>query len=105
MSAPDPGAEQLLRMLEAAGIAPKPSYNPEEVRRLLGISERTFHRMTREWEPDLKTGAIPPGTLDSYLTRGHRRVRHEELARYLRENRFHERTYRVDPRQLALGEW
>lgn len=89
-------------MLETAGISMKPSYNPSEVRRILHISERTLHRMTQEWEPDPKTGAIPPGTLDSYLTRGHRRVRHEELVRYLRENRYHERVYGTDGRQLEM---
>lgn len=86
------GAAQLLRMLETTGIAVKPSYNPAEVRAILNVSERTLHRMTQAWGPDPLTGALPSNALDSYLTPGgHRRVRHEELARYLRENRYYDR--------------
>lgn len=89
------GAAQLLRMLETTRIPVKPSYNPAEVRAILEISERTLHRMTQAWCPDPRTGELPPNALDSYLTPGgHRRVRHDELARYLRENRYYERTCR-----------
>ncbi len=41
-------------------------------------------------------------TLDSYMTRGHHRVRYDELVDYLTRNRTWNRQNAVDPRQLGL---
>lgn len=95
-------AEKKLRgMLEAAGLPVRPSYRRGEVCLILGIDARTFWRMVAHHEPT-EDGQRRPGTLDSYMTRGHHRVRFDELVDYLRRNRTYERQNAADPRQMGL---
>jgi hypothetical protein len=93
--------EKLKGMLTAADLPVKPSYCRAEVCRILDINKRTFWRMVAHYEPE-ETGNHRPGTLDSYMTRGHHRVRYDELVDYLRRNRAWERANAVDPRQINL---
>jgi hypothetical protein len=96
-------AERLMNnLLEVAGIPRRASYAPGEVCSLLGISSNTLWRMTAKWERHPQTGEIPPGALDSFFLRGHRRIAHAELVRYLADNRTWERTCRHDPHQGEL---
>lgn len=95
-------AEQKLKgMLKAAEIPVRPSYTRAQVCEILGISKRTFWRMVADYEVDQPSGEpMHPATLDSYMTRGHHRVRYAELVSYLRRNRTWERRNAVDPRQM-----
>lgn len=94
--------EKLDGMLDAAGLPKRPSYNRGEVCRILGISERTFWRYVVCHT--VMPGGAPasPWTLDSYMTRGHYRVRYDELVSWLARNRTWERKYADDPRQMSL---
>lgn len=90
-------------MLSAAGLPRRASYNRAEVCRVLHISERTFWRYSAHHEVEPATGlGLRPWTLDSYMTRGHYRIRYDELADWLRRNRSYERNCSVDSRQLVL---
>ena len=93
--------EKLQGMLKQAGLPVRPSYCRAEVCLILGINKRTFWRMTAKYEPE-ETGHNLPSMLDSYMLRGHRRVRYDELVDYLRRNRSYERQNAADPRQLSL---
>ena len=95
--------EKLDGMLKAAGLPKRPSYNRSEVCKILHISERTFWRYVTNHDLDPVTSqAISPWTLDSYMTRGHYRVRYDELASWLARNRTYERINAEDPNQLTL---
>jgi hypothetical protein len=95
--------EKLNGMLAAAGLPVKASYVREQVCAILGISARTFYRYVslHELDPD-SSAPMYPWTLDSYMTRGHHRVRYDELVAYLARNRTYERKNAVDPRQLDM---
>jgi len=97
-------AEQKLQgMLAAAGLPVKPSYHRAQVCALLGISDRTFYRFVAAHEVDPDSGAPRHSwTLDSYMTRGHHRVRFDELVGYLQRNRTYDRRHADDPRQLDM---
>lgn len=97
-------AEQKLKgMLAAAQLPVKASYVREQVCAILGISDRTFYRYVSMHEIDPKSAApVHPWTLDSYMTRGHHRVRYDELVAYLERNRTYERKHAIDPRQLDM---
>lgn len=87
--------KELDKMLEIAELPKRPSYRPKEVCSLLGISDRTFWRITEKYEPDPTTGRPKdPGSLNAYLIRNHRRVTYYELADYFRRNNLYERTAR-----------
>lgn len=92
-----PGAEyvQLAKeMIQAAGLPIRGSYRPGEVRKILGISEKTFSRMTNEYEENPATGApVNPGTLDSFQTLGQKRVPFTELAAYMARNNTYEKNH------------
>jgi hypothetical protein len=93
--------QKITGMLAAAQLPVKASYTRAEVCQILGISVRTFWRMVTGYEVDPGTAApVHPATLDSYMTRGHHRVRYDELVAYLARNRTWERRHAVDPRQL-----
>ncbi|RJP85888.1 MAG: DNA-binding protein [Desulfobacteraceae bacterium] len=80
--------------IQAAGFPVQGSYRPGEVCKILGISERTFSKMTNSYEPDPETGGpVNPGTLDSFRTLGQKRVRFNELASYLARNNTYETLY------------
>ena len=86
-------AEKTLNeMLQLAAIPRKPSYRPDEVQKILGISERTFRRMVAAYEPDPLTGELrTPVSLDSFKLCRSRRVTYMELAAYLERNQSWER--------------
>lgn len=87
--------KELNKMLEIAGLPKRPSYVTGEVCTLLGISNRTFIRLTEGYEPDPVTGRPKdPRTINSFLIRTHRRVTYYELTDYLRRNNLYERTVR-----------
>jgi hypothetical protein len=87
--------KELDKMLEIADLPRRPSYRPKEVCKLLGISSRTFHRITEKYEPDPKTGRpIDPGALNAFLLKNHRRVTYFELADFFKRNNLYERTAR-----------
>lgn len=101
MTATELAEEKLKGMLKAADIPVKPSYTRADVCKILGISKRTFWRFVSDYEVDDVSGEPRhPATLDSYMTKGHHRVRYHELANYLRRNRAWERRNAVDPRQM-----
>ncbi len=97
----DLAEEKLRGMLKAAGLPVRPSYRRGEVCDILGINKRTFWRMVAHHEPTAD-GQRHPATLDSYMTRGHHRVRFEELVDYLTRNRTYNRQNAIDPRQMAM---
>ena len=79
-------------LIQALGFPIKGSYKPAEVCKILGISKRTFFRMTNEYERDLETGRpLNPGMLDSYRTLGEKRVLINELANYFERNNTYEK--------------
>lgn len=83
----------LKEMLAIAGLTQKPSYSPGEVQIILGISEREFHRLVNRYEPDHETGSPRnPCSLDSFMLRRSRRVRFDELVKFLHRNNTYERT-------------
>lgn len=92
---------KLKGMLEHAKLPVRASYCRGEVCEILGIDKRTFWRMVAHHEPTAD-GQRKPGTLDSYMTRGHHRVRYDELVSYLHRNRTWQRQNAVDPRQQSL---
>lgn len=90
-------------MLSQSGLPVRASYRPGEVCSLLGISPRTFWRLTERYEINPETGSPrDPNSLDSYLLRSHRRVRHDELLSYLNRNNTYERRNAPDPRQMMI---
>ena len=98
---PDSAEQKLKGMLAAAGLPVKASYHRGQVCAILGISDRTFYRYVSAHDLDPDTGCpVQPWTLDSYRTRGHHRVRYQELVDYLARNRTFERANAVDPRQM-----
>jgi hypothetical protein len=83
---------KLLEMLKVAELPKKPSYNMNEVCLLFGISERTFRRLTCDYEKDTDTGEpVQPYSLDSYMLAKSRRVRFNELVEFLARNNTYER--------------
>ena len=92
----------LNKMLEAANLKKKASYDRAEVCRILGVSARTFWSMVCTFEPG--SGAHPkhPATLDSFMLRGQRRVPYHELESFLKRNRTYERIHAEDPRQMVI---
>ncbi len=93
--------EKLNEMIDHAGIPNRPSYRPGEVCLLLGISDRTFWRMTERYERD-PNGNPAPGSIDSFLLRRERRVRFDALAEFLMYNNTWQRKHADDPRQIML---
>ncbi len=84
--------EVFKKMLCQSGLPVRASYRPGEVCAILGISPRTFWRLTERYEIDPETGdPRNPNSLDSYLLRRHRRVRYDEILNYLNRNNTYER--------------
>ncbi|WP_321495615.1 helix-turn-helix domain-containing protein [uncultured Desulfobacter sp.] len=97
--------DQFQEMLTLAGLPVRPSYRPGEVCSILGISPRTFWRLTERYEIDSDTGQpAHPDSIDSYLLRSQRRVRYQEIIAYLRRNNTYERRNAPDPGQMLLFE-
>jgi hypothetical protein len=97
--------EQFQEMLAQAGLPVRASYRPGEVCSVIGISPRTFWRLTERYEVDPDTGGpAHPNSIDSYLLRSHRRVRYQEILAYLNRNNTYERRNAADPRQMLLFE-
>ena len=95
--------QKLDGMLAAAGLPKRPSYNRSEVCRILHISERTFWRYVVNYDLDPLSGqSRHPWSLDSYMTRGHYRVRYDELVAWMSRNRTYERINAPDPYQKCL---
>lgn len=85
-------SELAKEIIQPAGLPIRGSYRPGEVCKILGISEKTFGRMTNEYEPDPITGEpLIPETLDSFQTRIQKRVPLYELAAYLARNNTYEK--------------
>ncbi|AJF07779.1 helix-turn-helix domain-containing protein [Geoalkalibacter subterraneus] len=97
----DLAQEKLNGMLKAAGLPVRPSYRRSEVCLILGVSERTFWRMVAAYDQELDGSPRLPWTLDSYMTRGHHRVRYQELVDFLARNRTITRKF-DDPNQMDL---
>lgn len=82
------------QMIQASGFPIRGGYRPGEVCKILGISQRTFWRMTNEYERDPRSGKpLKPETLDSFRTLGQKRVRFNELADYLARNNTYEKQH------------
>jgi len=83
---------ELRKMLELLEIPVKANYQPKEVQLILGISDNTFLRMVKSYEPDFKTGKPrKPRTLDSFIIGRSHRVSFFELVDYLARNNAYER--------------
>lgn len=97
--------EQFREMLSQTGLSVRASYRPGEVCSLLGISSRTFWRLTERYETDPATDRpVDPNSIDSYLLRSHRRVRYSEIFAYLNRNNTYERRNAHDPNQQLMFE-
>lgn len=84
--------ESAKNIIMATGLPILGCYNPTEVCKILGISWRTFSRMTNEYEPHPETGKpVKPGTLNSFQIRGQKRVPFTELAAFLARNNTYEK--------------
>ncbi len=95
--------DQFQEMISLAGLPVRPSYRPGEVCSILGISPRTFWRLTERYETDPDTGVpVDPNSLDSFLLRTHRRVRYQEILAFLRRNNTYERRNAPDPNQQLM---
>jgi hypothetical protein len=95
--------DKFKEMVLKSGLPVRGSYRPGEVCSLLGISPRTFWRLTERYEIDPETGEPRhPNSLDSYLLRSHRRVRYDEILAYLNRNNTYERRNASDTRQMLL---
>ena len=96
-------AEMKLKgMLGAAALPVKASYNPGEICRILGICERTFWRLTGQYERDEAGELRRPDCLDSITLSRHRRVLYDELVAFLHRNNTYERAHAVHPDQMDL---
>lgn len=62
------------------------SYNPNEVCKILGIVDRTFWRLCRQYGLNDKGKLIRPDCLKSLLLGTHRRVSFLELVDFIRRN-------------------
>jgi len=62
------------------------SYSPKEVCNILGIVERTFWRLTRQYELDEDGKLRRPDCLKSFLLGKNRRVPYLELVDFIRRN-------------------
>ena len=94
--------ESAKEMIRASGLPIRGSYRPGEVCKILGISEKTFTRMTNSYERDPKTGKpVKPGTLDSFRTLGQKRVRFNELMDYLDRNNTYENQHSIFKTELT----
>ena len=90
-------SSKVKEIIELVGLPIRGSYRPGEVCKILGISQRSFHRMTREYERDPLTGSPRnPATLDSFWTRGQRRVLINELIDFLTRNNAYDRVSGMD---------
>ena len=88
--------ELIKELIRAVGLPIRGSYRPGEVCKILGISNRTFFRMTNGYERDPGTGKpLNPGMLDSFRTLGQKRVRFNELADYLDRNNTYENHHSI----------
>ena len=97
--------DQFQKMIAIAGLPVRPSYRPGEVCSILGISPRTFWRLTERYEIDADTGLpVRPDSIDSYLLRSHMRVLYQELLAYLNRNNTYERRNAPDPGQMLMFE-
>ena len=89
-------------LIQAVGLPIKGSYKRSEVCKIIGISERTFSRMTNEYERNLETGKpIDPRMLDSFRTLGEKRVLFNEIADYLERNNTYENHNSILKTKLA----
>jgi len=88
--------ETLNSILKQCGMRKKASYNRKEVIRVLGISSRTFWRYVTAYELGMDGTPANPWAIDSYMTRGHHRVRYDELADWLERNRTCHRKHADD---------
>ena len=95
--------QKLDGMLKVAGLPLRPSYYRPEACAILHISERIFWRYVPLHEITEAGHAVKPWPLDSYMTRGHYRVRHDELVSWLARNRTYERNNAPDPMQTCLS--
>lgn len=87
----NPFIEKTKEMITSVGLPIRGSYRPGEVCKILGISLRSFWRMTEKYERDPRTAQpIHPATLDSFRTLGQRRVRINELADFISRNDVYE---------------
>ncbi len=94
--------EKFKEMLTQSSLPVRASYRPGEVCSILGISPRTFWRLTEQYDDPEGTGPRNPNSLDSYLLRSHRRVRYNEILAYLNRNNTYERRNAPDPRQMLI---
>jgi hypothetical protein len=94
--------EKLKGLLLIAELPRKPSYNPGEVCRILGVVERTFWRLLSKYERDERGTLRRPDCLDSITLSSHRRILYDELVAFLSRNNSYERAHAVDPAQMDL---
>jgi len=91
MVAMDPEAI-VTRKLRMAGIAPDTSYSTGQVARIIGVSPETVRRLVDAYEPPEVTrrgarkGGHGPSGLRALRIFTHRRIPHEALVDWLREN-------------------
>jgi hypothetical protein len=93
---------KLIKMLEAAELPKKASYNSKECCDLLAISKRQFWRLIERYESDENGNPLIPDSLDSFMLRAHRRVPYPEMIAFLERNQSYERVHADDPMQLTL---
>jgi len=85
------GEHELRHMLQAAGLGVRAAYTPEEVCRLLHVSERTFKRLIAAWTPVYMPNRDPAGLESKRLADNQRRVTYPALCVWLASNAEYQR--------------
>lgn len=84
--------DELKEMITAIGLPVRASYRPGEVQQILGISDRTFWRLSGAYEPDHETGLpLKPNSLKTFRLGTERRVSIIELVDFFSRNDANER--------------
>jgi len=84
--------EFVVRSLRNAGVAAAASYSTGQVARIIGVSPETVRRLVDAYEPpegaerSRREGGRAPSGLRALKIVSHRRIPHDALVEWMREN-------------------